>query len=39
MAATSILPISIIAWNARFASAPPAASASIRARGVSLTGG
>jgi len=34
MVATSIFFIGIIAWNARFASSPPAASASVRARGV-----
>src|SRR5690606_3248404 len=34
IAATSIFPISIMASNARFASAPPAASASVRTRGV-----
>jgi hypothetical protein len=32
--ATSILCIVIIAWNARAASAPPAASASVSTRGV-----
>ena len=34
MAATSIFVISIIASNARFASAPPTASASVSTRGV-----
>jgi hypothetical protein len=34
MAATSIFCIVIIAWKARLASSPPAASASVRTRGV-----
>jgi hypothetical protein len=34
MVATSIFFMDIIAWKARFASAPPAARASVRVRGV-----